>query len=151
MDDVARYSRIHDRCGTNLVVVVLVLMIAYVPLRNMAELLGALWAVVAIVISFELFKLLVRWPRSPVTRTVLFGGRLMQRCLTTRDPRPDQLLVACAALRTVASLEAARELGVVAAPESRWAATPHERSALMPADPAALEAPSAVAAESCLP
>jgi uncharacterized protein YqhQ len=133
MDDlaaVARHSRIHDRCGTNLVVIVLVLMAAYVPMRNVAlsEVVGALWALAAIAISFELFKLLVKWPKSPFTRVVLFGGRLMQRWLTTRDPEPEQLRVACAALKTVAGLEAARELGVVPPPERRWA-LPDEVSA----------------------
>ena len=34
---VMRHSRIHERCGTNLVVIVLVLMLAYLPLQNVAS------------------------------------------------------------------------------------------------------------------
>jgi uncharacterized protein YqhQ len=110
VETVSRYSRIHDRCGTNLVAVILVLMLAYAPLYGddlLSQVLAVLWSVAAVAIAFELFKLISRRPRSPFTRAVLLGGRLLQRAVTTRRPTEDQLRVACHALRTVTELESA--------------------------------------------
>ncbi len=105
--EVMLFSRIHSRCGTNLVVIVLVFMLAYLPLQNlaMAGLVAALYAIAAIAVSLELFRALTRRPDRPVARAVLFGGRVMQRALTTREPSYGQLALACRALREVVGLE----------------------------------------------
>lgn len=107
LDEVMPFSRIHARCGTNLVVIVLVFMLAYFPMQNlaMAELVAALYAIPAIAVSFELFRALTRRPHWRVTRAVLFGGRLMQRAFTTREPSHEQLALACRALREVVGFE----------------------------------------------
>jgi uncharacterized protein YqhQ len=124
LDEVATFSRIHDRCGTNLVVLIIVLMLAYTPFYGdglIAEVAALVWSVVAIAIAFELFKLVGRRPGSPLSRAVLFGGRLMQRTMTTRPPTPEQLRVACEALKVVVVLEGALITGAEAAPiGSRW-------------------------------
>ena len=105
---VMTYSRIHDRCGTNLVVImVFLLMLGYLPLGGLAvaQVLGGVYAVLVIAVSFELFRLIVRWPRSRVSRVVLSGGKVLQRCVTTREPAGEHLELACAALRRVVELE----------------------------------------------
>jgi uncharacterized protein YqhQ len=105
---VMTYSRIHDRCGTNLVViVVLLLILGYLPLEGLAagEVLGSIYAVLVIAVSLELFRLIGRRPKLLVSRVALSGGRALQRCLTTREPAREHLELACAALRRVIELE----------------------------------------------
>jgi hypothetical protein len=46
-----------------------------------------------------------RRPRSRVSRTVLAGGKLLQRYVTTREPAPEHLQLACTALARVVELE----------------------------------------------
>jgi uncharacterized protein YqhQ len=106
---VLSFSRIHDRCGTNLVVIVIVLSLAWLPLSGgpLGAALSPLYALLAITVAFELFRLVTRRPHLPACRAVLAGGKALQRCLTTRDPRPEQQQLACRALRRVVELEEA--------------------------------------------
>lgn len=101
------FSRIHDRCGTNLVVIVFALALLYVPMGQgfLGQVLSLVAAVVMIAVALELFRLIERWPRSLVSRAVLFGGKALQRVLTTRDPRPEHLDLACTALLRVIEME----------------------------------------------
>ena len=71
--------------------------------------LGGLYAVLAVVVSFELFRLVGRWPQSLVSRVVLAGGKALQRCLTTREPAREHLEPACVALRRVVELDRAAQ------------------------------------------
>ena len=108
LEAVMTYSRIHNRCGTNLVVIFLfVLMLGYLLLGGLAVggVLGVVYGVLVIAVSLELFRLIVRFPRSRVSRVVLAGGRALQRCVTTREPEPEHLELACVALRRVIDLE----------------------------------------------
>jgi uncharacterized protein YqhQ len=105
---VMAFSRIHDRCGTNLVAIIVgLLMVGYLPLggQPVADVLGGLYAVLAVVVSFELFRLIGRWPGSLASRVVLAGGKALQRCLTTREPACEHLEPACVALRRVVELD----------------------------------------------
>jgi uncharacterized protein YqhQ len=102
------YSRIHDRCGTNLVVIMVILLVlGYMPLDGLAVpgVLGVVYALLVIAGSLELFRLIGRRPRSPVSRVALSGGRALQRCLTTREPEHEHVELACVALRRVLELE----------------------------------------------
>ncbi len=107
---VMMHSRIHDRCGTNLVVLIVALLIAgNLPLggRPLAAQLGGLYSLVVLLVALELFRLIGRWPRSPLSRVALAGGRVLQRYVTTREPAPEHLEPACTALRRVLELERA--------------------------------------------
>jgi uncharacterized protein YqhQ len=102
------HSRIHDRCGTNLVVIMfLLLLLGYLPVAGAtaSDVFGVLYGVVAIVLSLEFFRLVTRSPRSRTSRIVLSGGRALQRVLTTREPELGHVELACAALRRVLDLE----------------------------------------------
>ena len=70
--------------------------------------LGGLYALLALVVSFELFRLVGRWPQSLASRVVLAGGKALQRYLTTREPAREHLEPACVALRRVVELEGRR-------------------------------------------
>ena len=107
---VQSFSRIHDRCGTNLVAIVLVLALLCLPLGASAlgQALSLVVGVLVIAVALELFRLIERAPRSPFSRAVLFGGRTLQRVLTTREPRPEHLALAGKALLGVVEAESAR-------------------------------------------
>jgi len=106
------FSRVHDRCGTNLVVIVVALSLACLPLSAgpLGTALSPLYGLVALALAFELFRLVTRRPHLPACRFVLAGGKALQRCLTTRDPRPEQQRIACLALCRVVELEQAAHL-----------------------------------------
>ena len=103
------FSRIHDRCGTNLVVIVLSLSLLCVPLGASAlgQALSLVAAVFLIAVALELFRLIERRPRSSFSRAVLFAGRTLQRVLTTREPRSEHLELASKALLGVIEAESA--------------------------------------------
>jgi uncharacterized protein YqhQ len=101
------FSRIHDRCGTNLVAIIFVLMLGSLLLGDQSALLSAAYAVLAVALALELFRLISRRPRSLASRVCLSGGKALQRCLTTREPAYEHLDLACAALRRVLELDEA--------------------------------------------
>ena len=108
---VSRYSRIHDRCGTNLVAIMVVLSLAYLPLAQLlpGSTFSFAYSLLAVTLAFELFRLVTGRPQAGACRAVLFVGRTLQRVLTTREPEARQLEVACRALRRVAALDAVHE------------------------------------------
>jgi uncharacterized protein YqhQ len=107
---VQTFSRIHDRCGTNLVAIVFVLALLCLPLGEglLGQALSLAAAVLVIAVALELFRLVERAPQSPLSRAVLFGGRTLQRALTTREPRSEHLDLAGRALLGVVEAESAR-------------------------------------------
>jgi uncharacterized protein YqhQ len=107
---VQAFSRIHDRCGTNLVAIVFALALLCLPLGASAlgQALSLVAAVLVIAVALELFRLVERAPRSPFGRVVLFGGRTLQRALTTREPSSEHLELAGRALLGVVEAEFAR-------------------------------------------
>jgi uncharacterized protein YqhQ len=109
LDQVARCSRVHDRCGTNLAVIALVItLVSYFVLASLPLLLGALFSIFVIGVALELFRLIGRRPSSRASRVFLAGGRALQRSVTTVEPRQEHLKLACDALRCVLELEAER-------------------------------------------
>jgi uncharacterized protein YqhQ len=106
LSQVARFSRVHDRCGTNLAVIALLItLVSYFVLQALPFGLGGLYALLVIAVSLEFFRLLGRRPKSAATRVFLAGGRALQRRVTTAEPEPDHLKLACDALRCVLELE----------------------------------------------
>lgn len=104
---VAAFSRLHDRCGTNLVAVLIPLSLLLVPLGQgpLGEVVSAAAAVVCIAAALEVFRLLQRHPRWLLSRGMLCVGRGLQRAVTTREPQREHLALACVALVRVVELE----------------------------------------------
>ncbi|MBE0447421.1 MAG: DUF1385 domain-containing protein [Actinobacteria bacterium] len=100
-------SRIHQRCGTNLVFLVLVIMALYFPYPGvgLSAVFPLLYTVFALAISLELFRQLIRFPKFIVSRMILFGGQQLQRFMTTKEPDDDQVIIASKALQLVLALE----------------------------------------------
>jgi len=108
---VAACSRVHNRCGTNLVTFLAVGSMLRVPsgppLISMAGTVG--YTLLTIGVCIELFRLIVRAPESAVSRVLLAPGRFLQRRLTTREPDRDQLAIAAKAVLTVLELDGMKD------------------------------------------
>src|ERR1039458_10034234 len=109
-----RFSRLHPRCGTSfLLVVMIVAIFVFAPIGLPAW----YWLVATRVlgvpviagISFELIKFAGRNRRKRWVQAVMWPGLKLQ-LLTTREPDLDQLAVAIAALEAVLALEKPGEL-----------------------------------------
>jgi uncharacterized protein YqhQ len=109
-----RFSRLHPRCGTSfLLVVMIVAIFVFAPIGLPAW----YWLVATRIlgvpliagISFELIKFAGRNRRRRWVQIVMWPGLKLQ-LLTTREPDLDQLAVAIAALEAVLALETPGDL-----------------------------------------
>jgi uncharacterized protein YqhQ len=109
-----RFSRLHPRCGTSfLLVVMIVAIFVFAPIGLPAW----YWLVATRIlgvpliagISFELIKFAGRNRRRRWVQIVMWPGLKLQ-LLTTREPDLDQLAVAIAALQAVLALETPGDL-----------------------------------------
>jgi uncharacterized protein YqhQ len=94
-DAVMACSRVHDRCGTNLVFLLAAVSVA------MAAVPAALQVpmfLVALGATVELMSLAARFPRFAGSRALLSGGKALQRWVTTAEPTGPEQAVACRAL-----------------------------------------------------
>lgn len=113
-ENAQRFSRLHPRCGTSFLLIVMVVAIfVFSPLG-----LHSWWEMVAsriigipliIGISFELIKLAGKNRRKRWVQVLIWPGMKLQ-LLTTREPDHDQLAVAIAAMEAVLERETPGEL-----------------------------------------
>src|SRR5215213_11342598 len=104
-----RFSRLHPRCGTSfLLIVMIVAIFLFAPIGLPAW----YWLVLSRIlgvpliagISFEIIKFAGRNRRKRWVRAVMWPGLMLQK-LTTREPDRDQLAVAIAAMEAVLAVE----------------------------------------------
>lgn len=105
----ALYSRLHPRCGTSfLLVVMIVAIFVFAPVGLPAWYVLVATRILGVPliagISFELIKWAGRNRNRPWVRGVMWPGLQLQK-LTTREPDADQLAVAVAALDAVLAVE----------------------------------------------
>jgi uncharacterized protein YqhQ len=109
-ENAATFSRLHPRCGTSfLLIVMIVAIFAFAPIGLPAW----YWLVATRIlgvpliagISFEIIKFAARHRERVWVRVLMAPGLALQR-LTTREPDHSQLAVAIAALRSVLEVEA---------------------------------------------
>lgn len=107
-DAVLACSRVHNRCGTNLVFLLAALSLAMAAVPTALQVPIFL---VALGATVELMSLAARFPTFVGSRALLSGGRMLQRTITTAEPTAAEQAVACralsAALATHARLDAA--------------------------------------------
>ena len=113
-ENAKRFSRLHPRCGTSfLLVVMIVAIFVFAPIGLPAwywlMATRVLGVPVIAGISFELIKFAGRNRRRPWVRAVMWPGLKLQ-LLTTREPDLAQLEVAIAALKAVLARETPGEL-----------------------------------------
>jgi uncharacterized protein YqhQ len=109
----SRYSRLHPRCGTSfLLVVMIVAIVVFAPIGVPAWYLLLVTRIIGVPViaglSFEIIKWAGRNRGSRSVRAIMYPGMQLQR-LTTREPNPGQLAVAIAALDAVLAVEAPGE------------------------------------------
>ena len=108
-ENAARFSRLHPRCGTSfLLIVMIVAIFVFAPIGLPAWywLLATRILGVPLIagISFEIIKLAARYRDNVWVRALMAPGLALQR-LTTREPDHSQLAVAIAALHSVLEVE----------------------------------------------
>ena len=138
-------SRLHPRCGTSfllLVIVVSILLYSLLPPLTMVQRLLSRLALLPVIagIAYELIRLAGDKLDHPVVAAISWPGMQLQR-LTTREPDESQLEVAIAALTRVL-----QDDGLLPKPETEEAAADEEAAAT--ADDAAEDEASDEAAES---
>ena len=116
---VDRFSTLHVRCGTNFLLIVMVLTIAVYSVFTAKGLLwGILSRLIAIPviagISYELLRLGAKYTDSRLMRALMAPGLWLQK-ITTKPPSPDQIEVAIASFQEVQRRE---ESGVQEQPAS---------------------------------
>jgi uncharacterized protein YqhQ len=116
-----RYSRLHPRCGTSfLLVVMIVAIFVFAPLGLPAWywLLASRILGIPLIagISYEVIKWAGRHRRRRWVRVVMWPGLMLQN-LTTREPDREQLAVAIAALEAVLAVEKPEEAAAAEAIE----------------------------------
>jgi uncharacterized protein YqhQ len=104
-----RFSRLHPRCGTSFLLVVMIVSIfVFAPIGLPAWYLLLLTRILGVPIiagiSFELIKLAGKHRRRPWVRAIMWPGMQLQ-LLTTREPDLSQLAVAIAAMDAVLAVE----------------------------------------------
>lgn len=104
-----RFSRLHPRCGTSfLLVVMIVAIFVFAPIGLPAWYWLVLTRIVGVPliagISFELIKFAGKNRRRGWVRAIMYPGLMLQK-LTTREPDLDQLAVAIAAMNAVLDVE----------------------------------------------
>ena len=104
-----RFSRLHPRCGTSFLLVVMVVAIfvfAPIGLPEWYILLASRIVGVPLVagVSFELIKFAGRNRGRGWVQLIIWPGMQLQK-LTTREPEDDQVVVAIAALEAVLAVE----------------------------------------------
>jgi uncharacterized protein YqhQ len=107
---VDRYSTLHVRCGTNFLLIVMILTIfvfAFFGTPTLAWRIGSRLLAIPIIagLAFEALRLGARFHRSPVMRALMAPGLWLQK-ITTKPPVPDQIEVAIAAFQEVRRMEA---------------------------------------------
>jgi uncharacterized protein YqhQ len=108
-ENAARFSRLHPRCGTSfLLIVMIVAIFVFAPLGkpDWPVLLASRVIGIPLVagLAFEVIKLFGRNRRKRWARILMWPGLQLQK-LTTRDPDLDQLAVSIAALEAVLAVE----------------------------------------------
>jgi uncharacterized protein YqhQ len=108
-ENAQRFSRLHPRCGTSfLLIVMIVAIFVFAPIGLPAWYLLVATRIVGVPliagISFEIIKFAGRNRRRAWVRVVMSPGLQLQK-LTTREPGLDQLAVAIAAMEAVLAVE----------------------------------------------
>lgn len=95
VDAVMACSRIHNRCGTNLLTLMVLLGLLLLPVHGAMQIPLFLLALGA---SAEIMTLAAKRPHALLSRAVLAPGRWVQRHVTTAEPLRHEQVLGCRAL-----------------------------------------------------
>jgi uncharacterized protein YqhQ len=102
VENVRRYSRLHPRCGTSFLFIVLIVSIVLYSIMPNLDFYYRLAYRIALIpviagVSYELLRLSGKYKDSPITRVFVAPGLAFQR-LTTKEPTDDMLEVSVKAV-----------------------------------------------------
>ncbi|GAW93814.1 DUF1385 domain-containing protein [Calderihabitans maritimus] len=105
IDNAQKFSTLHPRCGTNFLLIVMLLTILVFSFLSYSNL---LWRVLSRIFlmpliagaAYEIIKLAGRYPNSKLVHTLIAPGLWLQK-LTTREPDDEQVEVALEALKAL--------------------------------------------------
>jgi uncharacterized protein YqhQ len=105
VEHVKRFSRLHPRCGTSfLFIVVIISIVLFTVMPNLGFTIDLAYRVLLIPviagISYELLRLSGKYKNSPITRVLVSPGLAFQH-LTTKEPTDDMLEVSIKAVTEV--------------------------------------------------
>jgi uncharacterized protein YqhQ len=108
--DVDRFPKEHVRCGTNFLIIVMIVTIfvfTLIPTPGIVWRLASRVVAIPLIagISYEALRLGARFPDSPVMRALMAPGIWLQK-ITTKQPDRGQIEVAIASFREVRRREA---------------------------------------------
>jgi uncharacterized protein YqhQ len=112
---VDRYSTLHVRCGTNFLIIVMILTVfvfAFFGTPSLPWRIGSRVLAIPIIagLAFEALRLGARFHRSRIMRALMAPGLWLQK-ITTKPPSVDQIEVAIASFRKVRTMEGAEADG----------------------------------------
>ena len=101
----AEYSTIHCRCGTSFILMSMIMMVIIFTFVGNTNVPGRILTKIILMpvvfgISFEVFRLPLKFPNSKIVKLLVAPGLQMQK-LTTKEPDDGQLEVAMTALMTI--------------------------------------------------
>jgi uncharacterized protein YqhQ len=102
VENVKRYSRLHPRCGTSfifIIIIVSIVLFSIMPDFGFAVRLAYRILLIPVIagVSYELLRLSGKYKDSPITKALIFPGITFQR-LTTKEPSDDMLEVSIKAV-----------------------------------------------------
>jgi uncharacterized protein YqhQ len=108
VEHVKKYSRLHPRCGTSFLFIVLIIsIILFTIMPNLGFTINLAYRLLLIPviagISYELLRLSGKYKDSPITKILISPGLAFQR-LTTKEPSDDMLEVSIKAVTEVNKL-----------------------------------------------
>jgi uncharacterized protein YqhQ len=107
LDAVLAAPRVHDRCGTNVVAVLVLACLLPLPSTGALSLVTF---VLVFAVSVEIVSMAARRPAAVVSRAILAGGHLLQRFVTTAEPTAEEQAVGVKALQACLAMLAADRL-----------------------------------------
>ncbi|MCX7795462.1 MAG: DUF1385 domain-containing protein [bacterium] len=115
VDNAIKNSRLHPRCGTSFLLIVMVVSILVFSILGKQTLLMRIISRIALIplvagISYEMIRLTSRYRDSKIVKFITSPGLALQY-LTTREPTPDQVEVAIEAVKSVLLLEGVSDVG----------------------------------------
>lgn len=115
IDNAIKNSRLHPRCGTSFLLIVMVVSILVFSILGKQTLLLRIISRIALIplvagVSYEMIRLTSKYRDSKLAKFITSPGLALQY-LTTREPTPDQIEVAIEAVKSVLSLEGVSDVG----------------------------------------
>ncbi len=112
-ENAMKYSTIHCRCGTSFILMSLIMMVVIFTFVGNTGVAGRILTKIVLMpvvlgISFEVFRLPLRFPDSKIVKALIAPGLWMQK-LTTKTPDAAQLEVAMTALLCVPGFPGAKD------------------------------------------